>query len=94
MSTCATNELVEILEENQCSSEPSRLYIVDYIIETEATGKGIAIVKAYNPREAEILLKSGGLLKKSKYKITRVEEIHLGPAIGVISEQFMHKDYE
>lgn len=64
-----------------------RLWIVEFNI--KGIGNGCAVVKADNPKQAEVLLKTQGTFNGSPhlYNITRIEEIILSPDSMLICEQ-------
>lgn len=64
-----------------------RLWIVEFSIKN--IGNGCAVVKANNPKQAEILLKTQGTFNGSPhlYNITRIEEIIPSPDSMLICEQ-------
>lgn len=67
--------------------ENKRLWIVEFTIKN--IGKGCAVVKAGNPKEAETLLKSEGMYNGMSYmyNIIRIEEIIPSPDSMLIAEQ-------
>lgn len=64
-----------------------RLWIVEFSIKN--IGNGCAVVKAANPKQAEVLLKTQGTFNGSPhlYNITRIEEIIPSPDSMLICEQ-------
>lgn len=64
-----------------------RLWVIEYSIKN--VGNGCAVVKATNPAEAEMLLKTQGNFNGMSYmyKITRIEEIIPSPDSMLICEQ-------
>lgn len=68
-------------------NECNKLWIVEFSIKD--AGNGCAVVKANNPKQAEILLKTQGTFNGSPhlYNITRIEEIIPSPDSMLICEQ-------
>lgn len=66
-----------------------RLWIVEFSIKD--IGNGCAVVKADNPKQAEVLLKTQGTFNGSShlYNITRIEEIIPSPDSMLICEQLV-----
>lgn len=64
-----------------------RLWIVEFNIKD--IGNGCAVIKANNPKQAEVLLKTQGTFNGSPhlYSITRIEEIIPSPDSMLICEQ-------
>lgn len=64
-----------------------KLWIIEFKVKN--VGNGCAVVKAFNPKEAETLLKSGGTFNGIPYlyDIIRVEEIVPSPDSMLIAEQ-------
>lgn len=64
-----------------------KLWILTY--DLVSVGKGTAVVKASNAKEAENLLKSSGLYNGTPdtYSINRIEEIIVPPSKDLIAEQ-------
>lgn len=85
-------EETEICKENcrescrTCSDRPLRLWILEFLV--KGVGKGCAVVKAGNPREAEMLLKTDGNFNGAPYlySITRIEEIPSSPDSMLLCE--------
>ena len=69
-----------------------KLWIIEFKV--KHSGNGCAVVKAGNPKEAETLLKSEGILNgtPSLYDITRIEEIIPSPDSMLIAEQIAMLD--
>lgn len=69
-----------------------RLWVIEFSV--KGVGNGCAVVKAGNPKEAERLLRSEGVLNghPSLYDITRMEEIVPSPSSMLIAEQIATKD--
>lgn len=66
---------------------PMRLWVLEF--EVIEIGKGCAVVKAPNPREATALLKAQGVYngRSMLYEVTRCEEIIEPPCAGLLAEQ-------
>lgn len=64
-----------------------KLWIIEFNIKD--AGNGCAVVKANNPKQAEVLLKTQGTFNGSPhlYNITRIEEIIPSPGSMLIAEQ-------
>lgn len=69
------------------SNVPMRLWVVEFNV--TGTGKGCAVVKAGNAKQAEGLLKAQGVFngRQHLYEVTRVEEIIEPPCAGLLAEQ-------
>lgn len=69
-----------------CSDRPLRLWILEFLI--KGVGKGCAVIKAGNPREAEMLLKADGNFNGASYlySITRIEKIPSSPDSMLLCE--------
>lgn len=69
-----------------------KLWIIEFRVKN--IGNGCAVVKAFNPKEAETLLKSGGAFNGMPYlyDIIRVEEIVPSPDSMLIAEQIAMLD--
>lgn len=80
------------VDNTDCAVKEQKLWIIEFEVKT--LGKGCAVVKASNPKEAETLLKSEGILNgtPSLYDITRIEEIIPSPDSMLIAEQIATKD--
>lgn len=75
-----------------CAVKEQKLWIIEFEIKT--LGKGCAVVKASNPKEAETLLKSEGTFNGVGYlySIIRIEEIVPSPDSMLIAEQIVMLD--
>ena len=64
-----------------------QLWVMEY--EVNGVGKGCAMAKAINAKEAVNILKSSGLYNgaPSLYNVTRVEQIIVSPCNGLMAEQ-------
>lgn len=69
------------------SNVPMRLWVLEFIV--YGVGKGCAVVKAGNPKQAEGILKAQGVFNGMQhlYKVTRIEEIIEPPCAGLLAEQ-------
>lgn len=74
------------------SNVPMRLWVLEFII--HGVGKGCAVVKAGNPKQAEGILKAQGVFNGMQhlYKVTRIEEIIEPPCAGLLAEQVVEID--
>ena len=72
---------------NGVAYKEMRLWIVEFSIND--IGNGCAVIKADNPKQAEVLLKTQGTFNGSPhlYSITRIEEIIPSPDSMLICEQ-------
>lgn len=75
------------VDNTDCAVKEQKLWIIEFEVKT--LGKGCAVVKAFNPKEAETLLKSEGVYNGMSYlyDIIRVEEIVPSPDSMLIAEQ-------
>lgn len=66
---------------------PPRLWVVTY--DLRDIGKGVAMVKASNARDAEQILKTSGMYNgtQSTYLVTMIEEVVIPPCCGLMAEQ-------
>lgn len=80
------------VDNTDCAVREQKLWIIEF--EIKAIGKGCAVVKASNPKEAETLLKSEGTFNGMGYlySITRIEEIVPSPDSMLIAEQIVMLD--
>lgn len=71
----------------ELACKEQRLWVIEFRV--KSIGNGCAVVKAFNPKEAETLLKSGGAFNGMPYlyDIIRVEEIVPSPDSMLIAEQ-------
>lgn len=80
--------------ENNCEefkdTQESKLgiYIIEYFYGKEA--KGMAVVKANNPKEASDIFKSSSNFNGAQYKIkiTCIEPVYEGPAPDLLAETY------
>jgi len=77
------------VDNTDCAVKEQKLWIIEFEVKT--LGKGCAVVKASNPKEAETLLKSEGVYNGMPYlyDIIRVEEIVPSPDSMLIAEQIV-----
>ena len=79
--------------DNKCgtATEELKLWIIEFDI-IGSNNKGCAVVKANNPHQAEILLRTEGISNGNpgKYCITRIAEIIPSPEAMLICEQWAH----
>lgn len=75
------------IDTTDCAVKEQKLWIIEFRVKN--IGNGCAVVKAFNPKEAETLLKSGGAFNGMPYlyDIIRVEEIVPSPDSMLIAEQ-------
>ena len=73
------------IEEAACKE--MKLWIVEFSIKHK--GNGCAVIKAYNPKQAESLLRTQGIFNGSPhmYDIIRIEEVIPSPDCMLICEQ-------
>ncbi len=71
----------------ELACKEQRLWVIEFSIKD--IGNGCAIVKANNPKQAEVLLKTQGTFNGSShlYNITRIEEVIPSPDSMLICEQ-------
>lgn len=74
------------------SNVSMRLWVLEFIV--HGVGKGCAVVKAGNPKQAEGILKAQGVFNGMQhlYKVTRIEEIIEPPCAGLLAEQVVEID--
>lgn len=72
-----------------CAVKEQKLWIIEFRVKN--IGNGCAVVKAFNPKEAETLLKSEGTFNGVPflYEISRIEEIVSSPDSMLIAEQIV-----
>lgn len=79
--------------DNKCgtTTEELKLWIIEFDI-IGSNNKGCAVVKASNPKQAEILLVTQGISNGNpkKYSITHIVEIIPSPEAMLICEQWAH----
>ena len=75
------------VDTKEVTCKEMRLWIVEFSIKD--VGNGCAVVKADNPKQAEVLLKTQGTFNglPHLYSITRIEEIIPPPDSMLICEQ-------
>lgn len=75
------------VDTKEVTCKEMRLWIVEFSIKD--VGNGCAVVKADNPKQAEVLLKTQGTFNglPHLYSITRIEEIIPSPDSMLICEQ-------
>lgn len=86
-SPCDTRPNRDREDTKELACKEQKLWIVEFRVKN--IGNGCAVVKAFNPKEAETLLKSGGTFNGMPYlyDIIRVEEIVPSPDSMLIAEQ-------
>ena len=79
--------------DNKCGTATGelKLWIIEFDIPID-NNKGCAVVKAKDPLQADILLRTEGISNGSpqKYCITRIAEIIPSPEAMLICEQWAH----
>lgn len=86
-ATCGISASRVTIDSKVSVCDEMRLWIVEFSIKD--IGNGCAVVKADNPKQAEVLLKTQGTFNglSHLYKITRIEEIIPSPDSMLICEQ-------
>ena len=76
----------------ELACKEQRLWVIEF--EVSNIGKGCAVVKASNPKDAENKLKTEGSYNGTSYmyKITRIEEIIPSPSGMLLCEQIVLKE--
>ena len=84
---CDTRPNRDRVDVKECAVKEQRLWVIEFGVKN--VGKGCAVVKAGNPKEAETLLKSEGMYNGMPYmyNIIRIEEIIPSPDSMLIAEQ-------
>ena len=84
---CQTTHNRDGVDTKEVTCKEMRLWIVEFSIKD--VGNGCAVVKADNPKQAEVLLKTQGAFNglPHLYSITRIEEIIPSPDSMLICEQ-------
>lgn len=84
---CQTTPNRDGVDTKEVTYKEMRLWIVEFSIKD--VGNGCAVVKADNPKQAEVLLKTQGTFNglPHLYSITRIEEIIPSPDSMLICEQ-------
>ena len=84
---CQTAPNRDMVNTKEAACKEMRLWIVEFNIKD--IGNGCAVIKADNPKQAEVLLKTQGTFNGSPhlYSITRIEEIIPSPDSMLICEQ-------
>lgn len=91
-SPCDVRPNRDMIDTKELATKEQKLWIVEFRVKN--IGNGCAVVKAFNPKEAETLLKSGGAFNGMPYlyDIIRVEEIVPSPDAMLIAEQIAMLD--
>lgn len=86
-SPCDVKPNRDVIDKKKLACKEQKLWIIEFKVKN--VGNGCAVVKAFNPKEAETLLKSEGAFNgmNSLYVITRIEEIVPSPDSMLIAEQ-------
>lgn len=84
---CQTTLNRDRVNTKEAACKEMRLWIVEFSVKD--IGNGCAVVKANNPKQAEVLLKTQGTFNglPHLYSITRIEEIIPSPDSMLICEQ-------
>ena len=87
VSPCDVRPNRDVIDKKKLACKEQKLWIIEFRVKN--VGNGCAVVKAFNPKEAETLLKSGGAFNGTPYlyDIIRVEEIVPSPDSMLIAEQ-------
>ena len=87
VSPCDVRPNRDRVDTKELATKEQKLWIIEFKVKN--VGNGCAVVKAFNPKEAETLLKSEGTFNgmNSLYVITRIEEIVPSPDSMLIAEQ-------
>ena len=86
-SPCDVKPNRDVIDKKKLACKEQKLWIIEFKVKN--VGNGCAVVKAFNPKEAETLLKSEGAFNgmNSLYVITRIEEIVPSPDSMLIAGQ-------
>lgn len=86
-SPCDVRPNRDMIDTKELACKEQKLWIVGFRVKD--IGNGCAVIKAFNPKEAVALLKSGGTFNGAPYlyDIIRVEEIVPSPDSMLIAEQ-------
>lgn len=86
-SPCDVRPNRDVIDKKKLACKEQKLWIIEFRVKN--VGNGCAVVKAFNPKEAETLLKSEGTFNGTPYlyDIIRVEEIVPSPDSMLIAEQ-------
>ena len=86
-ASCQTAPNRDMVNTKGVAYKEMKLWIVEFSI--EGIGNGCAVIKADNPKQAEVLLKTQGTFNglPHLYSITRIEEIIPSPDSMLICEQ-------
>lgn len=91
-SPCDVRPNRDMIDTKELATKEQKLWIVEFRVKN--IGNGCAVVKAFNSKEAETLLKSEGAFNGTPYlyDIIRVEEIVPSPDSMLIAEQITMLD--
>lgn len=91
-SPCDVKPNRDVIDKKKLACKEQKLWIIEFKVKN--VGNGCAVVKAFNPKEAETLLKSEGTFNGMGYlySITRIEEIVPSPDSMLIAEQIVMLD--
>lgn len=89
IESCDTRSNKDKADIVELAAKEQKLWIAEFNIKN--IGKGCAVIKARNPKEAEALLKADGSFNGTPfmYDIIRIEEIVSSPDSMLIAEQII-----
>lgn len=88
-SPCDVRPNRDMIDTKELATKEQKLWIIEFRVKN--IDNGCAVVKAFNPKEAETLLKSEGVYNGTPYlyDIIRVEEIVPSPDSMLLAEQLV-----
>ena len=88
-SPCDIRPNRDMVDTGKLAIKEQRLWVIEYT--ASLVGNGCAVVKAGNPKEAETILRSEGMLNGTShsYRIIRIEEIIPSPDSMLLAEQIV-----
>lgn len=88
-SPCDVRPNRDMIDTKELATKEQKLWMIEFRVKN--IGNGCAVVKAFNPKEAETLLKSEGVYNGTSYlyDIIRVEEIVPSPDSMLLTEQLV-----
>lgn len=88
-SPCDVRPNRDMIDTKELATKEQKLWMIEFRVKN--IGNGCAVVKAFNPKEAETLLKSEGVYNGTPYlyDIIRVEEIVPSPDSMLLAEQLV-----
>lgn len=92
VTPCSVKPNRDRMDNAELACKEQRLWVVEF--EVSNKGKGCAVVKASNPKDAENKLKTEGSYNGTSYmyKISRIEEIIPSPSGMLLCEQIILKE--